>query len=161
MVSHGMNLEAHLHTMGHLPVVNNENLVEILTENRSKHSDDDKALSNCVNRLPNSVFWISPTPVRYVIEDGQVKWTTRGLWEVKFHEEAGGPSIRFCLEEPSLVALSQLKKVNLPLQGWTLFPTHVRRSVFSFSKEKTTTETAAVADDEDGIESTYSIDDCP
>ena len=154
MVSHGMNLEAHLHTMGHLPVVNNENLVEILTENRSKHSDDDKALSNCVNRLPNSVFWISPTPVRYVIEDGQVKWTTRGLWEVKFHEEAGGPSIRFCLEEQSLVALSQLKKVNLPLQGWTLFPTHVRRSVFSFSKEKTTTETAAVADDEDGIEST-------
>ena len=55
------------------------------------------------------MFWVSPTPVRHVsAADGGEKWTTRGFWEVKVHEEIGGPTLRFCLEEPSIVGVAQV-----------------------------------------------------
>ena len=70
------------------------------------------------------MFWVSPTPVRHVsAADGGEKWTTRGFWEVKVHEEIGGPTLRFCLEEPSIVGVAQVS-----YWAATLIPTVLRQT---------------------------------
>lgn len=85
-------------------------------------------------RLPPSAFWLGcPRPVIYDEETNL--WKSKCIWDVRFYEEIGGefklrrgthlvyfivkqtlgPTVQFRLEKPSIVALAQAKRVNLPL----------------------------------------------
>lgn len=79
-------------------------------------------------RLASWAIWMSPRPVRYLKEG---TWTTKGVWNVQFHGEITGPWLSFCLEEPSVVGLAQARRINLPLQGWSLYPSQLRRTMLN------------------------------
>ncbi|XP_046438906.1 dynein axonemal intermediate chain 7 homolog [Daphnia pulex] len=120
---------------------------------RGKNDDDDepgdgkeaneelRKLISFKIKLPPSAFWLGcPRPVIYQKDSGT--WKSKGVWDVRFFEEIGGPTVQFRLEEPAIMAFAQAKRVNLPLQGWTLVPSHMRSSIINSLVSKAPVEAA-------------------
>ncbi|KZS04568.1 Protein CASC1-like protein [Daphnia magna] len=120
---------------------------------RGKNDDDDdpgdgkesneelRKLISFKIKLPPTAFWLGcPRPVIYRKDSGT--WKTKGVWDVRFFEEIGGPTVQFRLEEPAIVAFAQAKRLNLPLQGWTLVPSHMRSSIINSLVSKVPAEAA-------------------